>query len=83
MNIIKNTGKVTIFRAMRNLHMIDAHLPSQHCPVMRVDWLKSAFVSYHGVQSTSFHGPFWARSVATLQHQRTHFLSSEIINFKM
>ena len=74
---------MTIFGAMKNLHMIVVHLLSQQCLVMRADWLKSAFVSYCRVQSTSFHGPFWARSVATLQYQRIHFLSSEMINFKM
>ena len=49
---------------------------SQHFPGMRVGLLISLCVSYLGVQPTISHAPSSAKSVATPQHQMTHFLNS-------
>ena len=59
-----------------HLLILPHHFQSHHFPGMRVDLLISVCVSYLGVQPTISHAPSSAKSVATPQHQMTHFLNS-------
>ena len=65
-------------RCMLSFHLLilPHHFQSQHFPGMRVGLLISLCVSYLGVQPTISHAPSSAKSVATPQHQMTHFLNS-------
>lgn len=65
-------------RCMLSFHLLilPHHFQSQHFPLMRVGLLISLCVSYLGVQPTISHAPSSAKSVATPQHQMTHFLNS-------
>ena len=76
--VLRQSSENRSNRCMLSFHLLilPHHFQSQHFPGMRVDLLISLCVSYLGVQPTISHAPSSAKSVATPQHQMTHFLNS-------